>query len=117
MSQCFGQCQDPLSNDSCDSYILSHTYIYMLCFSKSFPKPGIVLGTANGDPSSLEPNFSPRRSAFGGRLLAVVRPEPRGLGRTMTVRAESPNLTPAELRLKVLGLNSAPEHSDMAVFV
>eukprot|EP00913_Durusdinium_trenchii_P017900 g16819.t1 len=45
---------------------------------------GIVLGTANGDPSSLEPNFSPRRSAFGGRLLAVVRPEPRGLGRTMT---------------------------------
>ncbi|CAK9043337.1 Beta-galactosidase BoGH2A (Beta-gal) (Glycosyl hydrolase family protein 2A) (BoGH2A) [Durusdinium trenchii] len=78
---------------------------------------GIVLGTANGDPSSLEPNFSPRRSAFGGRLLAVVRPEPRGLGRTMTVRAESPNLTPAELRLKVLGLNSAPEHSDMAVFV
>lgn len=60
----------------------------------------MVLGTANGDPSSLEPNDSPQRQAFGGRLMAVVRPLP-GASHA-TVVAEAKHLASATLQLKVL---------------
>lgn len=73
----------------------------------------VVLGTANGDPSSLEPNDSPQRQAFGGRLMAVVRPLP-GASHA-TVVAEAKHLASATLQLKVL--SNLGNLSGVALFV
>ncbi|CAE7026995.1 unnamed protein product [Symbiodinium natans] len=60
-----------------------------------------ILGTANGDPASLELNTSPQRPAFGGRLMAVLRPTAPASG-AIRVTASSPGLTSDSLQLKVL---------------
>jgi hypothetical protein len=61
--------------------------------------PGEIVATDNGDPTSLESFQSPRRRAFNGLCLAVVRTTTGRRG-TIVVRAESPGLEGASVPLK-----------------
>jgi len=63
----------------------------------------IILGTANGDPASLEPNNSAERPVFGGRLMAVIRALPGA--HHAIIQATSKDLASATLRLQVLNSN------------
>jgi beta-galactosidase len=53
--------------------------------------PGEIVATDNGDPTSFVPFPSPRRPAFNGLCLVIVRAKPGQPGK-ITVRAESPSL-------------------------
>eukprot|EP00438_Fugacium_kawagutii_P028301 Skav219876 [mRNA] locus=scaffold777:248990:256618:+ [translate_table: standard] len=66
----------------------------------TFGVSAVILGTANGDPASLDSNNSPQRAAFGGRLMAVVQPLP-GAGHA-TIVAVAHHLPAATLQIKVL---------------
>jgi beta-galactosidase len=51
--------------------------------------PGEVVATDNGDPTSFEPFPSPRRAAFSGLCLAIVRAQAGQPGRiTLTARGD-----------------------------
>ena len=57
--------------------------------------PGEIVATDNGDATSLESFQSPRRAAFNGLALVVVRTRPGEAGR-IVVRAKSDGLQAAE---------------------
>lgn len=61
--------------------------------------PGEILATDNGDATDLTTFSSPERRAFNGLALAIVRTKAGAAG-TITLRAESAGLTPAEVTLK-----------------
>jgi beta-galactosidase len=60
---------------------------------------GIVAGTGNGDPNDHTPDASHERSAFNGRLAAVIRST--GKHGVVTVTATSPGLQPASTTVKI----------------
>jgi beta-galactosidase len=57
--------------------------------------PGALVATDNGDPTDHEVFSSPRRRAFNGLALAIVRTR-RGEPGTIVVRARSDGLAPGE---------------------
>jgi len=78
----------------------------MVTFSVEGGGGARILGTSNGDPASLELNTSPTRRAFGGRLMAVIRPSVPAQG-ALRVTATSPGLASDSLELEVLSTSSA----------
>ncbi|CAE7527472.1 unnamed protein product [Symbiodinium sp. CCMP2592] len=78
----------------------------MVTFSVEGGGGARILGTSNGDPASLELNTSPVRRAFGGRLMAVIRPTVPARG-ALRVTATSPGLASDSLELEVLSTSSA----------
>ncbi|HTV39886.1 MAG TPA: beta-galactosidase GalB [Candidatus Sulfotelmatobacter sp.] len=56
--------------------------------------PGELIATDNGDATDLTSFQSPQRNAFNGLVLAIVRSKASERG-TITLRAESPDLTGA----------------------
>jgi beta-galactosidase len=62
---------------------------------------GELVATDNGDPTSFVPFASPERAAFNGLALAIVRGVPGKPG-DIRVRAGSPGLQPAEVRIRTL---------------
>jgi beta-galactosidase len=61
--------------------------------------PADIVATDNGDATSFEPFPSATRKAFSGQALAIVRAR-RGEPGSITLRAESDGLAPAELTLR-----------------
>jgi beta-galactosidase len=59
--------------------------------------PADVIGVGNGDPTSLEPDHARERRAFHGLAQALVRTRRRA--GPITVSAEAPDLTSAQVRL------------------
>ncbi len=64
----------------------------------SLTGPGEIIATDNGDATSFESFQSKERRAFNGLALVIVRTKPGAAG-TITVRAESDGLAPAEMQL------------------
>ena len=71
--------------------------------------PGVVAATDNGDPTDFESFQSPRRRAFNGLCLVVVRTLPDRPG-TVVVRADSPGLAGATVVLKTTDSGSRARH-------
>ena len=63
--------------------------------------PGTLAATDNGDPTDMTAFPEPRRKAFNGLALAILRATP-GRGGAVTLRVEADGLTPAEV--KVMGV-------------
>lgn len=68
--------------------------------------PGEIVATDNGDPTSFVPFPSPQRPAFNGLCLAIVRAK-AGQAGAITVRAESPGLEAAVVRLQSVTASTA----------
>jgi beta-galactosidase len=64
----------------------------------SLTGPAEIVATDNGDATDLEPFQTDERNAYNGLALAIIRPK-SGQPGTMTLRAESANLTGAEITL------------------
>jgi beta-galactosidase len=62
----------------------------------SLEGPGEIVATDNGDATSFEPFASPRRHAFSGQALVIVR----GRGGEMKLRAEADGLKAGTLLLR-----------------
>jgi beta-galactosidase len=60
--------------------------------------PGEIVATDNGDAASLVPFQSRERDAFNGLCLVILRST--GTAGTMVLRARSPGLAPAEVKVK-----------------
>ena len=60
--------------------------------------PGEIVATDNGDATSLEPFQAPERNAFNGLCLAILRST--GQAGTMVLKANSPGLAPAEVKVE-----------------
>ncbi len=60
--------------------------------------PGEVVGTDNGDPTDLRSLHDPKRNAFGGLALAIIRAN-KDSSDPIVVRVTAPGLAPAELEL------------------
>ncbi|MCW3849427.1 DUF4982 domain-containing protein [Sphingomonas sp. LB-2] len=61
--------------------------------------PGEIVATDNGDPADFEPFPSPRRKAFNGYALVIVRSKPGKAG-TITLRADSGSLRGASVIIR-----------------
>ncbi|MEX2093703.1 MAG: beta-galactosidase GalB [Pirellulales bacterium] len=61
--------------------------------------PGEIVATDNGDPTSHESFQSPKRDAFNGLCLVIVRAQ-HGQSGTITLHAESPELERAETKIE-----------------
>lgn len=68
--------------------------------------PGRLLGVGNGDPTSHESDKGDSRQAFNGLCMAIVQAS-RDPG-TIVLRASSPGLVPAALRLPVQAARARP---------
>ncbi len=66
--------------------------------SFSISGPGEIVATDNGDPTSHVVFSSRERPTFAGLVLAIVRTKAGAAG-TITLKAESAGLRPAEVRL------------------
>jgi beta-galactosidase len=60
--------------------------------------PGEIVATDNGDATSLEPFQAHERNAFNGLCLVILRST--GQAGTMVLKASSPGLAPAEVKVK-----------------
>ena len=60
--------------------------------------PGEVVATDNGDATSLEPFQAHERNAYNGLCLVILRST--GQAGTMVLKASSPGLAPAEVKVK-----------------
>jgi beta-galactosidase len=60
--------------------------------------PGEVVATDNGDATSLEPFQAHERDAFNGLCLVILRST--GKAGTIMLKASSPGLAPAEVKVK-----------------
>jgi beta-galactosidase len=60
--------------------------------------PGEIAAVDNGDATSLEPFQAPERNAYNGLCLVVLRST--GQAGTIVLKASSPGLAPAEVRVK-----------------
>lgn len=65
----------------------------------SLEGPGEIVATDNGDPTSFEPFTAPRRRAFNGLGLVIVRTRAGETGK-LVLRAESDGLVPATVTLE-----------------
>ncbi len=65
----------------------------------SLTGPGEIVATDNGDPTSFESFQSPRRNAFNGLALAIVRTRPGQAGR-MVLTATAEGLGSAQVALE-----------------
>lgn len=63
--------------------------------------PGEIVATDNGDPTSFEPFQSPRRRAFNGLCLVIVRGRPGAVGE-LRLTASGEGLAPATTTLELL---------------
>ena len=70
--------------------------------------PGAVVGTGNGDPASHVPDHSPKRPAYHGRVLGVVRADDASSAGELTVTASAPGLASASYTLPVAPATSQP---------
>ena len=61
--------------------------------------PGELVATDNGDATDLTTFSSPKRTAFNGLALAIVRLKPGARG-TVSVRVSADGLTPAEVNVR-----------------
>jgi beta-galactosidase len=61
--------------------------------------PGEIVATDNGDATSFEPFQAPEHSAYNGLALVIVRAK-AGQAGTFTLKAESPGLKPATIRIE-----------------
>lgn len=61
--------------------------------------PGEIVATDNGDATSFESFQAPEHDAFNGLALVIVRAKAGETG-TFTVKAESPGLKPATIRIQ-----------------
>ncbi|WP_434212543.1 beta-galactosidase GalA [[Pseudomonas] boreopolis] len=68
--------------------------------------PGHLLGVGNGNPTSHEADKADIRQAFNGLCMAIVQAT-RDTG-TITLRATSPGLKPATLRIPVQATRARP---------
>ena len=59
---------------------------------------GTLAGVGNGNPASHEPNLANRRRTFGGLAMILVRSTDRP--GAITIRAQAPGLTPAEIAIR-----------------
>ena len=62
--------------------------------------PGQIVATDNGDPACLTPFPSPKRMAFNGLVLAIVKAK-RGETGTVTLKATSEGLLGTEIQIAV----------------
>ena len=60
--------------------------------------PGEIVATDNGDATSFEPFQAQERNAYNGLCLVIVRST--GQAGTMVLKARSPGLAPAEVKVK-----------------
>ena len=67
--------------------------------ARVFSGPGEIVAVDNGDATSHEPFQARQHKAFNGLALVIVRTLPGKAG-TITVRATSDGLQPAEVRLR-----------------
>jgi beta-galactosidase len=63
--------------------------------------PGEVVATDNGDATSFESFQSPRRKAFNGLCLAIVRAKPGARG-PIRIQASATDLAPATVEIRPL---------------
>ena len=68
----------------------------------SLEGPGDIVGVDNGDATSFEPFQARERKAYNGRALVIVRSQARTPG-AMVLKAVSPGLAPAEIRITARG--------------
>ena len=59
--------------------------------------PGEIVATDNGDATSFEPFQAKQRAAFNGLCLVIIRPSAEA--GTLRLKATSPGLEPAEVKL------------------
>jgi hypothetical protein len=64
--------------------------------------PGEIVATDNGDPTSFEPFRLPRRKAFNGLCLVIVRARPGEAGE-LRLTAKADSLRPATTRITTAG--------------
>ncbi len=60
--------------------------------------PGEIVAVDNGDATSLEPFQAQERDAFNGLCLVILRST--GQAGTIVLKASSPGLAPAEVKVK-----------------
>ena len=70
--------------------------------------PGEIVATDNGDATSFASFQAPERNAYNGLALVIIRSKP-GMPGTITVKAKSPDLTPATIKVRV----SAAKNGDI----
>lgn len=65
---------------------------------------GEIVATDNGDPTCLIPFSSTERPAFGGLMLAIIKPKKGGNG-NLKLRVSSLGLIGSEIEIKLLENN------------
>ena len=73
----------------------------------SLQGPSNIIGLGNGDPRCHEPQKGDRRSLFNGLAQVILQSREGGTG-TITLRAESDGLAPAEIQIPIQVVSAKP---------